>query len=148
MSVGKGDIVAVAQHVAAQVHLTVLAVVDGHAVNGEGGELAAQASRRYGFNASHSAIVFECHTHEAACGIAQEGVAQLHQLGGSNDLRGGLHVQFLGWDVVGDDVYLGESDRGLEPLFGFHSAGVLLCGVTGMLNGVLCLTRVSEHKQQ
>ena len=44
LAVGEGDVAAVAEHITAEIYLTILAVGDSDAIDGEGAELASQTT--------------------------------------------------------------------------------------------------------
>ena len=119
LSVGEGDVAAVAQHVAAEVYLSVLAVGDGNTVDGKGAELAAEASGRDGFDAAQTAVVFKGDANHAPEDVAELGIAELLHLFGRGNLCGSLCLDGFRTGVGLDDAYGGQGDG---------APGGVLCG--------------------
>ena len=88
LAVAEAHVGGAGEQVAAEVHLAVLSVVDGDAVDGEGGELAAEAACGDGLDAADAAIVFKGHAGHLAHGVAELEQALAFDFFGIEDLCG------------------------------------------------------------
>ena len=106
LSLAQAHIGRVAQQVASQIHLAVLRVADGDAVDGHRRELAPQPAGRHRLHAAHPTVVLQRHPRHLAHRVAQLQGARLlddggvHHLGGRRGDEGcggvlGAHLQFV-----------------------------------------------------
>ena len=89
LSLAEADVGGVAEGVASEVDLAVLGVVDGDAVDGDGGELATEPAGGDGLHAAHAAVVLEGDACHLLDGVAELDGAEMLYLGGVEDLGGG-----------------------------------------------------------